>query len=129
VQHCILICTRKSEFATCALYFFIYNSTDIRCCGTNMYAHYDCMTGYLKLLKLGPSLLKYVPGTKVADLRTWLQIYSYWNQGGLENVVSMFLFLGDKYMLDKGIAPAVSVLKETPSQVLETVTAICNTVC
>jgi magnesium chelatase subunit H len=61
--------------------------------------------------------LKYVPGKKVSDLRTWLQIYSYWNQGGLENVISMFLMLADKYMLDKGTAPAVSVLKETPSQV------------
>jgi magnesium chelatase subunit H len=78
------------------------------------------LTGYLKLLKLGPSLLKYVPGKKVSDLRTWLQIYSYWNQGGLENVVSMFLMLGDKYLLDKGIAPPVSVLKETPSQVTVT---------
>ena len=27
------------------------------------------------------------------DLRTWLTAYSYWNQGGLANVVSMFLYL------------------------------------
>lgn len=27
------------------------------------------------------------------DLRTWLTSYAYWNQGGLDNVVSMFLYL------------------------------------
>jgi cobalamin biosynthesis Mg chelatase CobN len=32
-------------------------------------------------------------GQKVRDLRTWLTSYSYWNQGGLDNVLSMFLYL------------------------------------
>jgi magnesium chelatase subunit H len=32
----------------------------------------------LKFLKVGPSLLKFLPGKKVADLRSWLEIYSYW---------------------------------------------------
>ncbi len=36
--------------------------------------------GYLSFLKLGPKLLKWVPGQKAADLRTWLTAYAYWNQ-------------------------------------------------
>lgn len=54
----------------------------------------DKMTGYLNFLKVGPKLLQFVPtagelGQKVKDLRTWLTVYSYWNQGALQNVVSM----------------------------------------
>ena len=30
------------------------------------------------------------------DIRTWLTVYSYWNQGGLDNVVSMFLYLAQE---------------------------------
>jgi len=50
----------------------------------------DKLAGYIKLLKLGPDLLKFVPGEKASDLRTWLALYRYWNQGGLSNVSSMF---------------------------------------
>jgi magnesium chelatase subunit H len=32
--------------------------------------------------EIGPDLLKYVPGEKVRDLRTWIEAYRYWNQGG-----------------------------------------------
>jgi magnesium chelatase subunit H len=39
--------------------------------------------------EIGPDLLKYVPGEKVRDLRTWIEAYRYWNQGGSENVRSM----------------------------------------
>ncbi|GFH06894.1 DUF3479 domain-containing protein [Haematococcus lacustris] len=53
----------------------------------------DKMVGYLAFLKVGPALLKWVPGKQAGDLRTWLTTYSYWNQGGLTNVVSMFLYL------------------------------------
>lgn len=31
----------------------------------------DRLAGYLKLLKVGPSLLKFVPGKKAKDLRSW----------------------------------------------------------
>lgn len=31
----------------------------------------DKLAGYLKLLKVGPSLLKFVPGKKAKDLRSW----------------------------------------------------------
>ncbi|GKY95621.1 hypothetical protein MPSEU_000523400 [Mayamaea pseudoterrestris] len=49
----------------------------------------DKLSGYLKLLKVGPDLLKFVPGDKASDLRTWLEAYRYWNQGGASNVKSM----------------------------------------
>eukprot|EP00903_Cladosiphon_okamuranus_P008053 g7767.t1 len=75
----------------------------------------DKLAGYLKLLKVGPSLLKFVPGKKAKDLRSWLEIYSYWNQGGAENVLSMFLMLGDRYLLPRGVAPAPGEVQETPT--------------
>jgi magnesium chelatase subunit H len=49
----------------------------------------DKLTGYLKLLKVGPDLLKYVPGEKAGDLRAWLEAYRYWNQGGAANFAGM----------------------------------------
>ena len=30
-----------------------------------------------------------IAGKKARDLRNWLTIYSYWNQGGMENVAWM----------------------------------------
>ena len=53
----------------------------------------DKMVGYLSFLKIGPKLLKFLPGKKVRDLRVWLTTYSYWNQGGLDNVLSMFQYI------------------------------------
>lgn len=32
--------------------------------------------------QVGPKLLRLVPGKKAADVRTWLEVYSYWNQVG-----------------------------------------------
>jgi magnesium chelatase subunit H len=55
----------------------------------------DTINGYLKLLKIGPTLLKYVPGKKVADLRLWLESYRYWNQGGTQNVAAMLRIITD----------------------------------
>jgi magnesium chelatase subunit H len=49
----------------------------------------DKLAGYIKLLKVGPELLRYVPGEKAKDLRLWLMAYRYWNQGGEENVKSL----------------------------------------
>ncbi|KAK9811539.1 hypothetical protein WJX72_005618 [[Myrmecia] bisecta] len=72
----------------------------------------DRMVGYLSFLKIGPKLLRFLPGKKARDLRNWLTIYGYWNQGGLENVVTMFLYLVDQYLQPTGIAPAP--LLETP---------------
>ncbi len=76
----------------------------------------DKMVGYLSFLKIGPKLLKYLPGKKVKDLRTWLTVYSYWNQGGLENVTGMFQFLvRECFKLTNSTAPPLE-----PAAVIET---------
>ncbi len=41
----------------------------------------DRLTGYLSMLKIGPKLLKFVPGQRARDLRAWLTVYSYWCAG------------------------------------------------
>ncbi|KAL3920968.1 MAG: hypothetical protein SGILL_002998 [Bacillariaceae sp.] len=56
----------------------------------------DKLSGYLELLKFGPDLLKYVPGEKASDLRTWLEAYRYWNQSGLVNARSMLQLLSER---------------------------------
>lgn len=56
----------------------------------------DKLSAYIKLLKVGPSLLKFVPGEKAGDLRTWLEAYRYWNQGGKNNVMSMMKMISDR---------------------------------
>jgi len=58
----------------------------------------DRLAGYLSFLKIGPKLLKFVPGQKVQDLRNWLIIYGYWNAGGLDNVAAMFWTLAERYL-------------------------------
>lgn len=52
-------------------------------------------------------------GKKAKDLRNWLTVYSYWNQGGQGNVVSMFAHLVDQYFASTGI-PAAKLV-ETPA--------------
>ena len=56
----------------------------------------DKISGYLKMLKVGPDLLKYVPGEKAGDLRTWLEAYRYWNQGGIGNAAAMLQLLSQR---------------------------------
>lgn len=51
-------------------------------------------------------------GKKVKDLRNWLTIYSYWNQGGQENVATMLLYLIDQYLMPNGQPP--KAVQETP---------------
>lgn len=51
----------------------------------------DRMVGYLSFLKVGPKLLKFLPGQKVKDLRNWLTVYGYWNQ--VRGVVDMASFV------------------------------------
>lgn len=73
----------------------------------------DRLAGYISFLKIGPKLLKYVPGRKVQDLRNWLIIYGYWNAGGVDNVAALFWILAENYLgLKVGeIPPAI----ETPN--------------
>lgn len=52
-------------------------------------------------------------GQKAKDLRNWLTVYSYWNQGGRSNVVAMFAHLVDQYFKPTGTSPAK--LLETPA--------------
>eukprot|EP01038_Epipyxis_sp_PR26KG_P011025 gene11025-14806_t len=59
----------------------------------------DKLSGYLNLLKVGPSILKFIPGDKVNDLRVWMTVYSYWNQGGVDNIVSMLKFMANEFSL------------------------------
>lgn len=35
----------------------------------------DKLVGYLSFLKIGPKLLRFLPGKKARDLRNWLTIY------------------------------------------------------
>jgi magnesium chelatase subunit H len=56
----------------------------------------DKIAGYIKMLKVGPELLKLVPGEKAGDLRTWLEAYRYWNQGGKNNVRAMMQIVGQR---------------------------------
>ena len=58
----------------------------------------DKLVGYLSFLKIGPKLLKFVPGDKARDLKNWLTVYAYWNQGGKENVEEAFAFLASEYL-------------------------------
>ena len=68
----------------------------------------DKLVGYLSFLKIGPALLRFVPGRKAKDLRNWLTVYGYWNQGGRENVEEAFAYVAQQYL---GVgAPATSGL-------------------
>ncbi len=57
----------------------------------------DRVAGYVKLLKVGPDLLKFIPGEKANDLKIWLEAYRYWNQGGVKNVQYMVDLLQKAY--------------------------------
>lgn len=75
----------------------------------------DKLVGYLSFLKIGPKLLKYLPGKKVQDLRNWLTVYSYWNQGGEENVTSMILYILKECFDLPSEPPEPKMLLETPA--------------
>lgn len=75
----------------------------------------DKLVGYLSFLKIGPKLLKYLPGKKVQDLRNWLTVYSYWNQGGEENVTSMINFILRECFELPSAPPEPKALLETPA--------------
>ena len=75
----------------------------------------DRMTGYLKFLKIGPKFLDVIPSDKFQSLKTWLTVYSYWNEGGLDNVVSMlYLIIKELRLVDQGNVYNPAKVKETP---------------
>ena len=61
----------------------------------------DKLSGYLQLLKVGPDLLKFVPGEKAGDLRAWLEAYRFWNQGGKRNVQGMLQLIASRCSKDE----------------------------
>lgn len=75
----------------------------------------DKLVGYLSFLKVGPKLLKYLPGKKVQDLRNWLTVYSYWNQGGEENVTSMIHYILRECFELPSEPPEPKTVLETPA--------------
>ena len=60
-------------------------------------------------------------GQKARNLRNWLTIYSYWNQGGLENVATMLLYLVDNYSRPIGV-PTQPLLETPPTGQLSHIT-------
>ena len=74
----------------------------------------DKISGYLKMLKVGPDLLKFVPGEKAGDLRTWLQAYRYWNQGGKHNVSAMLQIVAQRCQDDESKQLELPELEVTP---------------
>jgi len=66
----------------------------------------DRLAGYLNFLKVGPSLLRFVPGDKARDVRLWLEAYSYWNEGGTANVQTMLRLLARRLELEPTLTPA-----------------------
>lgn len=73
----------------------------------------DRMVGYLSFLKVGPKLLQFIPGKKARDLKNWLTVYGYWNQGGVQNVVSLVLYVVENYLSPVGCT--VKPVIETPA--------------
>ena len=58
----------------------------------------DKLVGYLSFLKIGPQLLRFIPGEKAKDLKNWLTVYAYWNQGGEINVEEAFSYIAREYL-------------------------------
>ena len=79
----------------------------------------DKLSAYLKLLKVGPDLLKLIPGEKAGDLRTWLEAYRYWNQGGSNNVKAMLGIIAARCLqqTDSNASPALSLQSLPPLEV------------
>jgi magnesium chelatase subunit H len=73
------------------------------------------------MLKVGPDLLKFIPGEKAGDLRVWLESYRFWNQGGMNNVKAMLQIITQKYLLDnpRGNKDALSTIESLPVPQLE----------
>jgi magnesium chelatase subunit H len=77
----------------------------------------DKLVGYLSFLKIGPALLRLVPGRKARDLRNWLTVYGYWNQGGGGNVEEAFAFVAQQYLTDPAADAAARAAADTDDAV------------
>ena len=74
----------------------------------------DKLQGYLKMLKIGPQLLKFIPNDTAQDLRSWLELYRFWNEGGQENVESMLRVLFERHVAPVPRFEAAPTVVETP---------------
>jgi len=54
--------------------------------------------GMLKLLRTLPKVLKYLPGDKAKDAKSFMMTFQYWLGGSPENLESMLLNLADTYV-------------------------------
>jgi len=54
--------------------------------------------GMLKLLRTLPKVLKYLPGDKAKDAKSFMMTFQYWLGGSPENLESMLLNLADNYV-------------------------------
>ena len=75
----------------------------------------DKLQGYLKMLKIGPQLLKFIPNDTAQDLRSWLELYRFWNEGGQENVESMLRVLFERHVAPVPRFEAAPTVVETPA--------------
>jgi magnesium chelatase subunit H len=54
--------------------------------------------GMLKLLRTLPKVLKYLPGDKAKDAKSFMMSFQYWLGGSPENLEAFMLMLADKYV-------------------------------
>jgi magnesium chelatase subunit H len=69
--------------------------------------------GMLKLVRTLPKVLKYLPGDKAKDARTFMMSLQYWLGGSPENIEALLLNLASNYVkpiADAGLLTAVEVI-------------------
>jgi len=73
----------------------------------------DKLAGYIKLLKTAPDMLaavdKVVKNDKLRGLKSWLEAYRFWNQGGKSNVSAMLQVILDVINNDERELPQLIV--------------------
>jgi len=58
--------------------------------------------GMLKLVRTLPKVLKYLPGDKAKDARSFMMSLQYWLGGSPENIEALLLNLAGNYVLEEG---------------------------
>lgn len=68
----------------------------------------DKLAGYLQMLKMGPKLLRLMPGRKMKGVRDWLTVYAYWNAGSADNIAAMLWYIAKEILgmqlVDNGLS-------------------------
>jgi len=69
--------------------------------------------GMLKLLRTLPKVIKYLPGDKAKDARSFMMSFQYWLGGSPDNIESMLLMLSNQFIVaDKTKQVAESEISE-----------------